>query len=98
MAQTSVGLGIEAPTEAQVAALTDQLVTDHLDSPPQEFWGAQFDLGLAWVHFPEGKGGLGLDPGFQEVIDERLIAAHAPHNLLINMMGVGMAGPTLVAF
>ncbi len=25
-----------------------------------EFLGAQFDAGLAWVHFPEGEGGLGL--------------------------------------
>jgi hypothetical protein len=22
----------------------------------QEFWGKQFDLGLAWVQFPEGAG------------------------------------------
>ena len=28
--------------------------------PAVEFLGAQFDLGLAWVHFPEGHGGLGL--------------------------------------
>ena len=29
------------------------------------FLGAQFDLGLAWVHFPEGEGGLGVSPGLQ---------------------------------
>ncbi len=52
--------------------------------PDQEFCElrAQFDLGLAWIHFPEGKGGLGLDPGFQDLVDERLIAADAPQNLL----------------
>ncbi len=65
---------------------------------PAELWGAQFDLGLAWIQFPEGKGGLGLDPGFQDIVDERLLAAHAPSNLLVNMMGVGMAGPTLITF
>ena len=27
-----------------------------------EFLRARFDAGLAWVHFPEGLGGLGL-PG-----------------------------------
>ena len=27
----------------------------------KEFWGKQFDLGLAWVQFPEGAGGLGLN-------------------------------------
>ena len=29
---------------------------------PSTFLGAQFDRGLAWVHFPEGFGGLGLSP------------------------------------
>jgi alkylation response protein AidB-like acyl-CoA dehydrogenase len=85
-------------TVADVESRVDRLLTGHLNRPPRDFWGAQFDLGLAWVHFPEGKGGLGLDPGFQDVVDERLIASGAPQNLLRNMMGVGMAGPTLVAF
>ena len=35
------------------------------DEPAAEFLGAQFDLGLAWVHFPEGDGGLGLSPKLQ---------------------------------
>ena len=65
---------------------------------PRELWGAQYDLGLAWIHFPDGKGGLGLDPVFQGVVDDRLLAAGVPSNLLTNMMGVGMAGPTLIAF
>lgn len=84
----------------KVDELLDQLLEEHdpRTTPEQELWGAQFDLGLAWVHFPEGKGGLGLDPAFQDVIDDRLIAVGAPSNLLKNMMGVGMAGPTLVAF
>ena len=30
-----------------------------------EFRGAQFDRGLAWVGFPEGLGGLGLEPKLQ---------------------------------
>jgi alkylation response protein AidB-like acyl-CoA dehydrogenase len=87
-----------APSASEVAARTERLLAEHLGAPDEEFWGAQFDLGLAWIHFPEGKGGLGVDPGFQDLVDERLIAAHAPQNLLRNMMGVGMAGPTLVAF
>ena len=83
---------------SEIAERTDRLLADHLGAPDEEFWGAQFDLGLAWIHFPEGKGGLGVDPGFQDIVDERLIASNAPQNLLRNMMGVGMAGPTLVAF
>ena len=28
-----------------------------------EFWAKQYDLGLAWVHFPTGSGGLDLRYG-----------------------------------
>jgi alkylation response protein AidB-like acyl-CoA dehydrogenase len=85
---------------ALVETLTAQLLSgyDPARVKPAELWGEQFDLGLAWVHFPEGKGGLGLDPRFQETIDRRLHAAGAPSNMLLNFMGVGMAAPTLIAF
>ena len=33
---------------------------DHTELSMHEFRGAQFDAGLALVHFPENKGGLGL--------------------------------------
>jgi len=62
-----------------------------------DFWGAQFDAGLAWVHFPEGSGGLAGDPKLQEHIDDRLAEAGAPSNVYENFMLIGMAGPTLVA-
>ena len=85
---------------ALVEDRVDELLRAHPpgDVPATEFWGAQFDLGLAWIQFPEGKGGLGVDPGLQDVVDARLMDARAPSNLLVNMMGVGMAGPTLVAY
>ena len=59
---------------ALVEDRVEQLVREHppATTSPGELWGAQFDLGLAWIHFPEGKGGLGLDPGFQDLVDERL--------------------------
>ncbi|MDQ2649378.1 MAG: acyl-CoA dehydrogenase family protein [Actinomycetota bacterium] len=84
----------------QVVELVEQLLREHppASTSPEEFWAAQFDLGLAWIHFPVGRGGLGLDPRLQEVVDERLREAGAPSNLLVNMMGVGMAGPTLLAY
>ena len=57
---------------ALVEDRVEQLVREHppATSPPVEFWGAQFDLGLAWIQFPEGKGGLGLDPGLQDIVDD----------------------------
>jgi len=43
----------------------------------EAFLGAQFDLGLAWVHFAPGRGGLGLPKDLQRGVDERLRAAGA---------------------
>ena len=71
---------------------------DPSTTSPEVLWGAQFDAGLAWVHFPEGKGGLGLEPEIQDRVDETLSRAGAPSNVGRNMMGVGMAAPTLIAF
>src|ERR1700689_3719945 len=61
------------------AALLERQIAQLLDSAdPSEavaFWGRQFDLGLAWVHFPAGAGGLGLPREFQTVVSQRLSAA-----------------------
>jgi alkylation response protein AidB-like acyl-CoA dehydrogenase len=86
-----------ATTEASVDQRLDQLLAEHPpgDTPAQEFWGAQFDLGLAWVQFPEGEGGLGLAPQMQGVVDERLRAAGAPSNFGRNPIGIGMGAPTV---
>ena len=62
------------------------------------FLGAQFDKGLAWVHFPVGHGGLGLNPKLQQVVNERLFAAGAPNSDYRNPIGHGMCGPTVVAW
>jgi alkylation response protein AidB-like acyl-CoA dehydrogenase len=62
------------------------------------FLGAQFDKGLAWVHFPVGHGGLGVNPKLQKVVNERLVAAGAPNAYYRNPIGYGMCGPTVVAW
>jgi alkylation response protein AidB-like acyl-CoA dehydrogenase len=59
--------------------------------------GLQFDLGLAWVHFPAGCGGLGLDPERQLAVDERLAAFGVGEAFLSNPMGVGMVAPTIAS-
>jgi len=83
--------------DALVDQRIDQLLAEHppASTPAQEFWGAQFDLGLAWVQFPEGHGGLGLSPKMQGVIDERLRAAGAPSPFGRNPIGIGMGAPTV---
>jgi alkylation response protein AidB-like acyl-CoA dehydrogenase len=84
--------------EQRVNELIDQLLSelDPKQSPPEEFLGRQFDLGLAWVHFPEGNGGLGLSPKLQKLINERLVAAGAPIAAYRNVIGHGMGAPTVV--
>jgi alkylation response protein AidB-like acyl-CoA dehydrogenase len=67
-------------------------------TPETEFLGAQFDAGLAWVHFPVGHGGLGLSRRFQPLIYELLAAGGASlSNLGRNGIGYGMAAPTILA-
>jgi alkylation response protein AidB-like acyl-CoA dehydrogenase len=77
----------------------DQLLAEHdpATTPAQEFLGAQFDAGLAWVHFPEGRGGLDIEPSAQRAVNERLRAAKAPEAYWHNPIGHGMGAPTVLA-
>ncbi len=61
-----------------------------------EFRGRQYDLGLAWVHFPEGYGGLEAPPRLQREVDRRLREAGAPSPDHRHFFGLTMAGPTVV--
>ena len=82
---------------ARVAAHLDRLFSEHDPSGDRAaFLGAQFDLGLAWVWFPEGLGGLGADRGLQTMVDERLHHERAPRAAEFNILGVGMGAPVLL--
>ncbi|WP_329132045.1 acyl-CoA dehydrogenase family protein [Streptomyces sp. NBC_00670] len=68
--------------------------TDRLD-----FLRARFDAGLAWVHYPEGLGGLGAPRSLQAVVDAELEAAGAPDNDPRRIgIGLGMAAPTILRY
>jgi alkylation response protein AidB-like acyl-CoA dehydrogenase len=84
--------------EALVADRTEQLLAEHppAASKPRDFLGAQFDLGLAFVQFPVGNGGLGVGPKLQEVVNSRLREARAPSSFARNPIGIGMGAPTVV--
>jgi alkylation response protein AidB-like acyl-CoA dehydrogenase len=51
---------------------------------------------LAWVHFPEGWGGLDLPPNHQKAVDAALRKAGAPSPDARHFFGLTMAGPTVV--
>jgi alkylation response protein AidB-like acyl-CoA dehydrogenase len=86
-------------TELELDALVLRLLEEHPPSttPDDVFLGARFDLGLAWVSFPVGLGGLGLAPGYQAQVEGTLAEADAPVPMLANPIGVGMAAPTVLA-
>jgi alkylation response protein AidB-like acyl-CoA dehydrogenase len=72
---------------------------DPHETPKQDFLNARFDAGLAWVHYPEGLGGLGLSRSLQQIVDTEFAAAGSPgHNEDRNAIGLGMAAPTILAY
>jgi alkylation response protein AidB-like acyl-CoA dehydrogenase len=80
-----------------VEARLETLLAGHDVSDRFGFLGAQFDLGLAFVWFPEGLGGLEVSRGLQRMVDERLHAAGAPAAMKYNVLGIGMGAPVLLA-
>ena len=75
----------------ELLAKADPATTDQV-----EFRGLQYDLGLAWVHFPVGWGGLGVPPNLQREVDKRLREANAPFPGARHFFGLSLAGPTVV--
>lgn len=86
-------LDLDPAVEARIATLIDQ--TSGAD--PIVVWGVQYDLGLARVDFPEGRGGLGLESGHQRAVAARLTAAGVPSNWAVNRVGREFVAPTLIA-
>ena len=70
---------------------------DPAASEPLDFLRARFDAGLAWVHFPEGLGGLGASRGLQSVVEQEF--AGTPQTEVAKLtIGLGMAAPTILIF
>jgi alkylation response protein AidB-like acyl-CoA dehydrogenase len=88
----------EVDDRTEVAGLVDQLLAEvpPADVSAAAFLGAQFDRGLAWIHFPRGEGGLGLSPSLHQFVVGRLSAGGAPSAAFRNIIGYGMVAPTLV--
>ncbi|MEU2182978.1 acyl-CoA dehydrogenase family protein [Streptomyces thermolilacinus] len=88
-------------TEADLRERVSDLLAAHPPATTDRatFLNARFDAGLAWVHYPEGLGGLGADPALQAVVDASLAAADAPDNDPRRIgIGLGMAAPTILAY
>ena len=96
MSDTSVQDSVEVLVKEKL----DQLVSFAKNEDSlTEVWGKQFDLGLAWVHFPEEAGGLGVDPKYQVLINETLRKEGISYqNRVANILGIGMGAPTIVEY
>ena len=86
------------PDAARVDALIDQLLAEN---PPestddQAFLEAQYDLGLAWVRFPEGYGGIGVSPKLQRTVISRVNRAGGPVGGTLNPI-TQMGNPEVMA-
>ena len=81
----------------RVRALLDEVHPETSDSVG--FRRAQYEHGLAWVHFPEGFGGLGLSPKMNQNVFEE-IHKHSKvfhHDPPASIIGIGMGAPVVLA-
>ncbi len=99
MTSTETAPSAVEPDEERVIAAVERLLDTHppASTPEREFLEAQYDAGLAWVHFPQGHGGLGASPRLQKVVIERISAAGGPMGGARNPIGYGMCGPAVAA-
>ena len=82
--------------DSKINALLDKF--DMQTTEPAELWKAQYDLGLAWIHFPVGLGGLSLSPVLLDYVADSLYNSRVPSNFTRNPIGIGMAAPTLLTW
>jgi len=85
--------------DARVREAVEQLLADCHPKANDKvtFRGAVYDAGLAWIHFPEGWGGMGLAPGHQRAVETMLREAGAPGPDQTQFFGLALAGPTIVS-
>ncbi|MEK2474808.1 acyl-CoA dehydrogenase family protein [Streptomyces noursei] len=99
--RTAELLATHPPTRRPAPPLAEGPAGPHLwsDTDRLDFLRARFDAGLAWVHFPEGLGGLDAPRSLQAVVDAELAAAGAPDNDPGRIgIGLGMAAPTILRY
>ena len=85
----------------RVAAALDQLLTRFPEPSRAErtaFLRAQFELGLAWVHFEPGHGGLGVPASLQRIVSDRLDSLGAPAPGSGDYVGMHQVAASIAAF
>ena len=77
---------------AEIDSALDALLADNDPKKMsyEDFRGAQYDHGLAWVYFDKGFGGLGVSPGLQRQVDVRIREAGASPMKAAKAKAMGM--------
>ncbi|GAA2126968.1 acyl-CoA dehydrogenase family protein [Streptomyces synnematoformans] len=97
--QAADGAAVEIAEAAELTRRTREFLAAHPPAATErlDFLRARFATGLAWVHYPEGLGGLGAPRALQAVVDAELEAAGAPAlDTGRTGIGLGMAAPTIL--
>jgi alkylation response protein AidB-like acyl-CoA dehydrogenase len=92
----------EFPTDAEGRRVEDAVEALLAEHDPgrmsaAEFRGHQFDAGLAWVHFDDASGGMGVRPDLQAPVDRRLRAAGLANREPVEFF-LHLAGPTIATY
>jgi alkylation response protein AidB-like acyl-CoA dehydrogenase len=88
----------EEELRERVRALLAEVHPEEVDAV--SFRRKQFDHGLAWVHFPEGHGGLGISPKLNLVVHDEI----ARHSKVVHgdppaaIIGIGMGAPVVLTY
>jgi len=88
----------EDELRARTRALLDEVHPERVESIP--FRQKQYEHGLAWVHFPEGYGGLGLSPRMNIIVHDE-ISKHSKvihHDPGASIIGIGMGAPVVLTY
>jgi alkylation response protein AidB-like acyl-CoA dehydrogenase len=85
--------------DKEIAAFLAEHPVPRADQPGADraFREARFDAGLAVVNFAPGFGGRGLDSSLQTLVERRFAEAGAVDHMARNVIGLGMALPTIHA-
>ena len=88
----------EPEIRARVRKLLEEVHPEHVDAVT--FRRAQYDHGLAWLHFPEGYGGFGLSPKMNYVVrDEILKHSKVFHDAPFStVIAIGMGAPVVLTY
>jgi alkylation response protein AidB-like acyl-CoA dehydrogenase len=95
-ANSTVATGVSS-LPAHLAAEVDDLLQRFPPGivPDRELRAARFAAGLALVHFRTGDGGRDLDPVLQGPVEARFLEGGAVDWAERNILGLGMAAPTI---